>query len=156
MCLSMRPVTPSGPVALWLGVRRRASYMMVGGIHPEIIGVEAAGVGGMCPSQGKRAPGGSVGSGDRATFSICVILAITSSGAVMRRSVVSSRITERSIGREEGVSVTPSVVRRINLSATLGFLIKKRSMTLPYRMRRRLRASRSSIRVILLRPLKRV
>jgi hypothetical protein len=78
---------------------------MTGGvIHPGIIGVEDAGVGWMCPSQEKGAPEGGVGFMDKATVSICVILAITSSGAVMRRPVVSSGVTERSVGRE-GVSV---------------------------------------------------
>ena len=113
--------------------------MMVGVIHPEIIAAEAAGVGWMCPSQGKGTPGGRVGSGDRATVSICVISAITSFGAMMRRPVVLSRITERLVGREE-VSVTPSDVRRIYLSATLGYFMNKRSMALPYSMRRRFRA----------------
>jgi hypothetical protein len=100
MCLSIRSGTPFSPAALWLGVRRSASCMMAIVIHSEIIGVEDAGVGWMCPSQGKGAPGGSVGSGDRAIVSICVILAITSSGVVMRRPVVSSRITDRLVGRE--------------------------------------------------------
>jgi len=86
----MRSGTLSGPAALWLGVRRKASCMMAGVIHPEIIGVEADGVGWVCPSQGKGAPGESVGSGDRTTVSIYIILAITSSGAVMRRPVVLS------------------------------------------------------------------
>jgi hypothetical protein len=35
--------------------------MMVVVIHPEIIGVEDAGVEWMCPSQGKGAPGGGMG-----------------------------------------------------------------------------------------------
>jgi hypothetical protein len=90
----MRPGTLSGPAALWLGVRRKASCMMAGVIHPEIIGVEADGVGWMYPSQGKGAPGRSVGSGDRAIVSIWVILAIAYSGAVMRRPVVSFRSTK--------------------------------------------------------------
>ena len=111
---------------MWLRVRRKASFITAGVIHPKIIDVEADGVGWPCPSQGKGAPGMSVGSGDRAAVSICVILAITSSGAVMRRPVNSSRITERLVYSER-VSVTPSVVRIIGLSATLGFLINKRS-----------------------------
>ena len=77
--------------------------MMAGVMHSEIIGVNDAGVGWTCPSQGKGAPGGSVGSGDRTAVSICVILATTSSGAVMRRPVVSSRITERFVGRKRGI-----------------------------------------------------
>jgi hypothetical protein len=73
----------------------------------------------------------------------------------MRRPVVSSRITERSVGREE-VSVTLSDVRTIDLSATFGFFINKRIRALPYHMRRRLRAWRMSFRVTLLRLLKHV
>ncbi len=101
----------------------------------------------------ERGPRGSMGSGDRAAVSICVILATTSFEAVMRRPVVSSYITERSVGRE-GVSATPSDVRIIYLSATLSFFINRRSKALPYRMRRRLLAWRMSIRVTLLKPLK--
>ena len=122
----MRPCTLSGPTALCLGVRRKASYIIVGVIHPEIIGVDDVGVERTCPSHRKGAPGGSVGSGDRATDSICVVLATTSSGVVMRRPVVSSRMMERSAGRQ-GVSVTSSDVRRMDLSAMLGLFIKRRS-----------------------------
>ena len=96
-----------------------------------------------------------MGSGDKAAISICVYLATTSFGAVMSLPVVSSGITERSIGREV-VLVTPSAVRIRDLSATLGFLINMRSMALSYRMRRRLRACRISIRVTLRRPLNHV
>jgi hypothetical protein len=121
----------SGPAALWFGVRRKDSCMMAGVIHPVIIGVEVNGVGWTCPSQGNGAPGGSVGSGETATVSILVILAITLSGAVIRRPVVSSRITKSSLG-SEGVSFTPFVVRIIYLSTTLGFFRKRRSKALPY------------------------
>ena len=134
MCFSMRPGNPSGTAALLFGMRRIASCMKAGVIHLEIIGVEADGVRWTCPSHGKGAPGGSVGSGDMVIFSICVSLAITSSGAVMRRPVVSSRSTERSVGRE-GASSAPSDVRRMDLSATLGFFMNMRSRALPYRTR---------------------
>ena len=103
----MRPGTPSGPAALWLGVWRKASCMMVGVMQPEII--EDAGVGWTCLSHGKGVPGGSVGSGDTAAVSICAILATTSAGAVMSWPVISSRIMERSVGRIL-VSFSPSVV----------------------------------------------
>ena len=66
-----------------------------------------------------------MGSGDRAAVSICVLLSTTYSGAVMRRPVVSSRITERSVGRE-GVYITTFVLGIIYLSATLGFLTNRR------------------------------
>lgn len=90
-------------------------------MHPTIIGAEAFGDGLMCPIQGKGAPGGSEGSGERASVSIWVSLEMTSSGEVTIRLVVCSRSTERSVGGE-GLSVAPSAVRRIDFSATLGFL----------------------------------
>ena len=74
----MKPGTPFGPVALWLGVRRKAFCMMNRVIQPEIIGVEDDDVGWTCPSEGKGAPVGSMGSRDRAAVSICVILATNS------------------------------------------------------------------------------
>ena len=73
---------------------------------------------------------GREGSGDRASVSSCVILAITSSGEVMRRPVVSSHKTERSVGKK-GVSVVFSAVRNIDFSATLGFFINMRRRALP-------------------------
>jgi hypothetical protein len=93
----MRPKTTSDPAALWLEVRRKASCMMTGVIQLYIIGIEPDGVGG--PSQGKVVHEGSARCRDRAAVSICGILATTSSGAAMRRLVVSSRIMERSVGR---------------------------------------------------------
>ncbi len=112
---------PSGPAALLHGVRRKASCMIAGVIHPAIIGAEVVGDGQMCLIQGKGAPGRSEGSGERATVSIYASLEINSSGEVMRRSMISSRSSERSVGREE-VSVAPFAVRRIDFSDTLGFL----------------------------------
>ncbi len=153
MRLKIRPGTPSGPAAFWLGVRRKVSCMMIGVIHPEIIGIEDAGVGRTCPSHGNGAPGGRVGSGEWAAVSNCVILATTLSGAVIRRPVVLSRITKRYVGRLE-LSVSPSDVRRMDLSAALGFLTSKRSIALPYRRRRRLRACRMRSLVALLRLVK--
>jgi hypothetical protein len=144
MCLRTRPGTPSGPAALWLGVQRKVSCMMAGVIQPEIVGIEDVGVGRAYVSHGKGAPIGGGGSGDRPTFSICVTIATTSSWAVMRMPVVSSRTTERYVGRE-GMFVTPSVVRIIDLSTTLGFVTNKRSIALPYRMQRRVWACRTSI-----------
>jgi hypothetical protein len=72
---------------------------MVGLIQQEIIGIEDVGIGRTYAIQVKGAPGGSVRSGDRAAVSILVILETTSSGVVMRRPVVSSRTTERYVGR---------------------------------------------------------
>ena len=98
-------------------------------MHSAIIGAEAVGKGWMCPIQGKGAPEGSEGFGESATVSICASLVITSSGEVMRRHVISSRSTERSVGRD-GVSVVPFAVRKIYFSATLGFLISVRNRAL--------------------------
>ncbi len=149
----MRPGTPSAPDALWLGVRRIASCEMARVIQLEIIGIEDAGVRRTCPNHGKRAPGGSVGSGDRAAVSTCSILATISSGAVMRQSVVSSRVMERSMGRIL-VSFFPSAVRRMDLSAAVDFSTNKRSRALPCRRRRRMRACWMRNLVALHRPLK--
>ncbi len=63
------PGTPSGPAALWFGVRRRASWKIAGLIWSISIGSGEAGVGRTWLSQGKGAPGGSVGSGERALVS---------------------------------------------------------------------------------------
>ncbi len=126
MFLRIRPGTPSGPAALWLGVRRKASYMMVGVMQPEIIGIDDTSVGRTCPIHGKGTPGGSVGSGDRAAVSNCAILATTLSGAVMRWPVFSSRIMERYVGRILSC-FSPSDVRTMDLSATLGLFTNKRS-----------------------------
>ena len=94
--------------------------MMAGVMHPTIIGAESVGAGWMCIIKGKGSPGGSEGSGDRAIVSGCASLVITSSGVVMRRSVVSFRSIARSVGRE-GLSDAPSAARIMNFSATLGF-----------------------------------
>jgi hypothetical protein len=86
---------------------------MDGEIWPTGIGTEEVGVGRTWPSHGSSAPGGSVGSRDRAfvtSFSSC---AITSAGVVSMRLDVSSRRTERSVGRI-GLSDVPSEVRRMD------------------------------------------
>jgi len=70
----------------------------------------------------------------------------------MRRAVISSRSTQSSVGRE-GLSATPSVVRKIDLSATLGVFFFWWSKALPHCTRRRLRAWRMCLRVTLLRTL---
>jgi len=151
--LSTSPGTPYGPAALWFGVRRRASWKMVGVIWSINIVTEEVGVGWTWPSHGNGAPGGSVGSGDRAfvsNFSSCVI---TSVGVVSRRPDVSSRRTERSVGRV-GLSGAPSEMRRMDLRAKLGFFTNTRRSALPYFRRRRLRAWRMRRRVAFLSPLK--
>jgi hypothetical protein len=155
MCLRMRPVTPSCPAALWLGVRRKIYCMMAKVIQPEIIGIEDYGVGRTSPSHGNGVLEVSAGSRDNAVVSICVILAIASSGAVMRWPVVSCRIVERSVGRVE-VSCNRSDVRWIDLSAALGFLINRRNKALPYRNQQILRACRMRSIVALRRHLKKV
>jgi hypothetical protein len=84
------------------------------------IGTEVVGIGRTWPSLGNGAPGGSVGSGDRAfdsNFSSC---ANTFAGVVSKSPDVSSRRTERSVGRM-GLSGAPSEVRRMKLRAMLGF-----------------------------------
>ena len=76
MCFSTKPGTLFGPATLWFGVRRRASWKMVGVIWTIIIGTEEVGVGRTWPSHGESAPGGIVGSGESdvvSLFSSCVI-----------------------------------------------------------------------------------
>jgi hypothetical protein len=139
MCLSTRPGTLSRPAALWFGVRRRASWKMVGVIWPISIGTEEVGVDRMWSSQGNGAPEGSVGSGERAAVSSFSSCAIISVGVVSSHPDVSSRRTERSVGRV-GLSNVPSEVRRMDLRAALGFFTNTRRSTLPYFRRRRRRA----------------
>ncbi len=125
MCLSTRPGTPYGLTTLWFGVPRRASWKMVGVIWPINIGTDEVGVGQTWPFHGNGAPGGSVGSGDRAVvynFSSC---AITFVGVVSRRPDVSSRMRERSVRRVRLYGV-PAEVRRMDLRATLGFFANMR------------------------------
>jgi len=113
--------TTSGSAALWVSVRRRASWKMAGVICPIDNGTEEMGVGRTRPRQGNGAPGGSVGSGERAIVSICVRCDSTSDGVVRKMPDLSSRMTERSVGSVE-VSVVPPEVLRMDLSATsLGF-----------------------------------
>ncbi len=77
-------------------------------------------------SRERGPPGGERGPERVRPFFSCVSLEITSSGEVSSRPVVSSRMTERSVGRV-GVLVAPFAVRRIYLRATLGFFINMRS-----------------------------
>jgi len=87
---------------------------MAGVICPINIGTdEEVGVGRTLPSHGNGAPGGRVGSGDRAVDSNFSSCAITSAGEVSMRPDVSSRRTERSVGRE-GLYGVPSEVRRMD------------------------------------------
>ncbi len=79
---------------------------------------------------GKGGPRGERGTGERAAVSSCVRLEMTPSGEVSSRHVVSSRMTERLVGRE-GVFVAPSAVRRIYLRTTLGFFINMWSRAFP-------------------------
>ena len=106
MCLSTIPGTLSGPAALWVGVRRRASWKMTGVIWPINIGTEEVGVGRTWPSHGNGALGGSIGSGDRAVVSNFSSRAITFAGVVRiaPRCFVSE---DGEIGREGGVIWCP-------------------------------------------------
>jgi len=101
MCFKTRPGTPSGPAALWFGVRRRASCIIVGVFRPDIVCIGEVGVGRTWPSQENGAPGKNAGSGERATVSICVSFVITSVGVVIRRPEDSFLRTERPVGRVE-------------------------------------------------------
>jgi hypothetical protein len=126
---------------------------MDGVIYPINIGTKEVGVGRTWPSHGNGAPGASVGSGDRAFVSSFSSRAITSVGVVSRRPDVSSRRTERSLGRVR-LSGVPSEVRRMDLRAALGFFTNMRGSALPYFRRRRLRAWRIRMRVAFHSPLK--
>ena len=110
-------------------------------IWPISIEYEEAGVGRTWPSQGKGAPKGSVGSGERAVVSNCVRCDIISVGVVIICPVFSSRRTERSMGSVE-VSSYPSEDRRMDLRVTLGFFTNMRRRALPYLTRIKLRAWR--------------
>jgi hypothetical protein len=126
---------------------------MAGVIWPINVGTEEVGDGRTWPSQGNGAPGGSVGSGDRAVDSNFSSCAITSAGVVSMRPNFSSQRTERSVGRV-GLSGAPSEVRRIDLRAALGFFTNMRRIALPYFRRRSLRAWRIRRRAAFLSPLK--
>jgi len=112
---------------------------MAGVIWPISIGAKEVGVGRTLSSHGNGAPGGSVGSGDRAVVSSFFRCDVTSVGVTSIRLDVSSRRTERSV-RRVGLSSVPSEVRRIDLRAALGFFTNMRRSVLPYFKRRRLRA----------------
>ena len=88
---------------------------MVGVFGPTSIGIEEVGVGRTWASHGNGAPGGSVGSGDRAFVSSFSSCAMTSAGVVSSRPDVSSRRTERSAGRIgiSDVSVDSSYIMRL-------------------------------------------
>ena len=66
MCFKLMSGTPSGPAALWFGDRRRASCMIAGKIHSDIMGVVYRYDIGTRASHGNGAPGGSLESGDNA------------------------------------------------------------------------------------------
>ena len=80
--------------ALWLEVRRRASYIVAGVICPDIIGTQKVGNGRTWPSKAKKTPGGSVGYGERAAVSSYVIFVVNSVRVVIRRPVEVS-VSER-------------------------------------------------------------
>ncbi len=133
------PVRPRGLV---VRVLRRTSCITSRTICPEIIGTEHVGVGRTWPIQGNgRAPGGSVGSGEKIAESICVIFITPYVYVVMSSPVVSSRRIERSVGSEVEV-FAPVKDQRMDLRATFGFLTGMRRRALPYLRRRRYRACR--------------
>ena len=140
-----RHVTPFGPAALWFGARRRASCIIAGVFCLDIIGTDEIGVSRTRPSQENGAPGGSIGSGERATVSICASFLTTSAGVVMRRPDVSSLRMERSVGIVVEY-LSPVSDRRIYLSATLGVFTNMRRRALSYLRQRRLRACRAKRR----------
>ena len=94
-----------------------------------------------------------MGSGERVVVYIFVSCVITSDGAVIRRLDVSSRSTEISAG-SVGLSGVPSVVRRMDLRATIGFFTNMRMRALPNFSLRKLRAWQIRRRVAFLSPLK--
>jgi hypothetical protein len=98
---------------------------MTGVIWPISIGTEEVGVRRTWPSHGNDAPGGIAGSGESAVVSIFLSYIITSDGVVRRRPNASSRRTERSVGSVR-LSGFPSEVRRMDLSAILGFFTNMR------------------------------
>jgi hypothetical protein len=155
MCFRTSPGTPSGPAALWLGVRLSASCMMAGVIWPAIIGIDEVGVARTYPRQGNGAPGGRVGSGESAMVSSSSIFFFTETGSVMRSPVSSSLIMERSVGSVL-VFVFPAVVRRRDLRAVFVFFTNSLRRCFPYLARRTLRACLMSARIAWRRPLKQV
>jgi len=153
MCLSTKPGTPFGPAALWFGVRRRVSRKIDGMMWPINIGIEEVGVGRTCQSHGNGARRGIAGSGESDVVSIFLSCVITSDGEVRRRPNASSRRTDGSVGMV-GLSGVPSEVRRMDLSATLGFFTNMRIMALPYFSQRRFGAWRMRRRATFLSLLK--
>ena len=122
---------------------------MAGVICPISNSTEEVGVGWTWPSQWNGAPGGSVGSGERAVVSSSVSCVNTSDGVVRRRSDFTSLKMERSVG-SVGLSVVPSEERRMDLRAKLGFFTITRRRALAYFRRRKLRAWRMRRRVAFL------
>ena len=113
ICFRIMAGTPSGPAALWFGVRRRASCRIVGEIRPDIMGVLCTWGDVTRVSHGIGAPGGSVGSGDNAWISIFFTCAMTSTGSMICLPVISSRIPERFVERG-WESSSPAAVRRMD------------------------------------------
>ena len=133
--MRISPGTPSGPAALWFGVRRRASCSIAGVMHPEIIGMVYRWLGVMWESHGNGAPDERVGSGERAVVSSFSTCLITSFGSVMRLPEMSSLMIERSVG-SGGESSLSAAVRMMDCRATFGFLTNMRRRAFPYFSRR--------------------
>ena len=111
-------------------------------MHRDIIGTVCLRMGETWESHGKGAPGGSVGSGERALVSSFCTWAMTSDGSVMSWPVVSSRTIERFVGRCWGFSPS-SPVRNIDFSANLGLVMNRWSSFFPNEI---LRCSRACFR----------
>ena len=93
MCFKIMPGSPSGATALWFGVRRRVSCIIVGEMHPDIMGVVRSRGKKTRASHGNKALDGSVGSGDNALISILSTCVMTPAGSTRSLLVFSSLIT---------------------------------------------------------------
>jgi len=133
------PGTPSGPSALWFGVRRKASCMIAGVMQPEIMGSVCLRMRGTQRCHGNGAPCESVGSGDMTWVSSLRACAITSAESTRRRPEASSLRIERFVGRG-WVFFPATAVRRIDCRAIFGFFKNIRRRAFPYLSRRWLRA----------------
>jgi hypothetical protein len=99
MCFKIMPRTPPGPAALWSGVRRIASCIIIGVMHLDIIEMVCFWLGGIWESHGNYAPSMSEGFSERACVSSFCTCAMISIGSTMRWPMVSSRMIERFVGR---------------------------------------------------------
>ena len=112
----------SGPGALWLGRRRRASLKTAGVSLPMIMCWGGEGVAGIASIQGNAPFGSTLGSGEREAVSIFSTIAITSVGLLVVSPVSGSRSADKCWMLGPCVfEVLNEVDLRIDLSASLGF-----------------------------------